>query len=177
MAAPVLRDPHFRRAVVLVLDDDNDGTLGVILNRPLETRVDVVLPDWDGTVSSPDALFGGGPVAPDSAIAVGLLNGGPDSESPLGFRPMHGRIGLVDLDTPVEVVAAALAGMRVFAGYAGWSAGQLDDEIDEGAWFLVDAWDEDLTTAVPSRLWTSVLRRQPGELRLLSTYPDDPTHN
>src|SRR5690606_29589593 len=70
VASPTLRDPNFARTVVLILDHDHTGTLGVVLNRPLEVEVRDVLPDWTGDVSAPGSLFGGGPVATDSALAI-----------------------------------------------------------------------------------------------------------
>lgn len=176
VASPMLRDPNFARTVVLILDHDHTGTLGVVLNRPLEVEVREVLPDWTGDVSEPSSLFGGGPVATDSALAIGVLTSTSD-EAPLGWRAMYGRVGLVDLDTPVEVLAGALTGLRIFAGYAGWSPGQLEDEIAEGSWLVVDGADNDLTTESPVDLWAQVLRRQPGNVRLLATCPEDPTQN
>ncbi len=176
VAAPTMLDPRFHRCVVLVLDHDHTGTLGVILNRQLEVPVNEVLPDWTGNVTAPDSLFGGGPVSPDSALAVGVLDASL-AEHPLGWRLMHGRVGLVDLDTPAVVLDGALRGMRVFAGYAGWSPGQLEVEIEEGSWVVVDGADGDLTTRTPDALWSQVLRRQRGNLRLLSTCPRDPSQN
>lgn len=176
VASPTLRDPNFARTVVLILDHDHTGTLGVVLNRPLEVEVRDVLPDWTGDVSEPSSLFGGGPVATDSALAIGVLTSA-DDEAPLGWRAMYGRVGLVDLDTPVEVLTGALTGLRIFAGYAGWSPGQLEDEIAEGSWLVVDGADDDLVTESPVDLWAQVLRRQPGNIRLLSTCPEDPSQN
>ncbi|HKE71893.1 MAG TPA: YqgE/AlgH family protein [Nocardioidaceae bacterium] len=176
VASPTLRDPNFARTVVLILDHDHTGTLGVVLNRPLEVEVRDVLPDWTGDVSAPSSLFGGGPVATDSALAIGVLTPSAD-EAPLGWRAMYGRVGLVDLDTPVEVLTGALTGLRIFAGYAGWSPGQLEDEIAEGSWLVVDGVDDDLTTEAPVGLWSQVLRRQPGNIRLLATCPEDPSQN
>lgn len=176
VAAPTMLDPRFHRCVVLVLDRDNTGTLGVILNRQLEVPVREVLPGWTGDVSTPDFLFGGGPVSPDSALAIGVLEAST-SDAPLGWRMMHGRVGLVDLDTPSEVLTDALLGMRVFAGYAGWSPGQLEAEVGEGDWLVLEAFDDDILTPAPERLWGDVLRRQQGAVRLLATCPADPALN
>jgi len=176
VAAPTMNDPNFHRSVVLVLDHDSTGTLGVILNRPLDLPVVDVLPDWTGDISTPETVFGGGPVEPDSALAVGVLRA-RSQEAPLGWRPMHGRVGLVDLDAPTEVLTGALLGMRVFAGYTGWSPGQLEAEIEEGAWLVTAALDDDIVTPDPERLWTAVLRRQAGDVRLLATFPTDPAMN
>ena len=97
--------------------------------------------------------------------------------SRLGFRHVHGGIGLVDLDTPPELVAGEVTSMRVFAGYAGWGSGQLEAEIDEGSWFVVPVDPVDLSDDDPERLWERVLRRQPPRLAMVATFPDDPSLN
>lgn len=173
VASPTLVDPNFARTVVLLLDVD-DGVLGVVLNRPTDVAVTEVLEPWAAIVDEPGVLFQGGPVGTDSALAVGRLV--TDGE-PLGWRPLYVDTGLVDLDAPSEVVGAALSSMRIFAGYAGWSSGQLQAEIDEGAWYVVPAAPEDAFGPEPCGLWHQVLRRQPGPLAWLANYPDDPTQN
>ena len=94
-----------------------------------------------------------------------------------GVIPLMSRIGLVDLDAPPEILAPEIAGFRIFAGYAGWGTGQLQAEIDEGAWYVVPAQPSDAFCAEPERLWPAVLRRQGGELAYVATYPDDPGLN
>jgi putative transcriptional regulator len=86
-------------------------------------------------------------------------------------------VGIIDLDTPREVLAPAMTGLRVFAGYSGWSAGQLQAEIDEGSWYVVRSIPADVLSPHPTRLWQAVLRRQPGELAWLSTRPVEPELN
>lgn len=164
----------FRRSIVYLLDHDEDGALGVIVNRPMESDVDEVLPAWGDWVNAPGCLFDGGPVAMDSALAVGVVT--DPGARPLGWRQMAGRVGLVDLDGPVPS-AGEFLGLRVFAGYAGWSPGQLEAEIEEGSWIVVPATDQDLISPAPERLWDEVLRRQGGETRFWATLPDDPGLN
>jgi len=94
-----------------------------------------------------------------------------------GFKPMVDGFGLVDLDADPDLVATGLVGMRVFSGYAGWGAGQLESEIEEGSWYVVSANATDLLHPVPEGLWRGVLRRQSGELAYVATFPDDPTQN
>ncbi len=175
VAMPALRASVFERSVILLLDHDADGSLGVVLNQPLEVPVGQVLPAWEGAVAEPVVLFGGGPVATNSALAVGVL--AAQVPEPLGWRAMYDRVGLVDLDAPVEVLAGAVVGVRVFAGYAGWSPGQLEGEVEEGAWLVVDGDAADLLDASPADLWARVLRRQPDEAQLLATFPTDPALN
>jgi putative transcriptional regulator len=179
VATPLLLDPNFERTVVLMLDV-TDGALGVVLNRPSPVPVREVLPDWQELVGVPDVLFNGGPVGTDSALAVGLTSlpehVGPDAD-PLGFRRLFDAVGIVDLDSPTAVVGPALSHVRIFAGYAGWAADQLQDEIATGSWYVVPSLPRDVAATDPRRLWTQVLRRQPGELAWVSTRPVDPTMN
>lgn len=191
VATPLLEHPTFRRTVVLLLDHGEDGALGVVVNQPTEVDVDAVLPVWQPFVTVPGRLFRGGPVALDSALGVVAVpssepaegprdaadDAGSTDDEPLGVRRINRSLGLVDLDTPPEVVVAELRGLRIFAGYAGWSAGQLEGEIADGSWYVVDAEPGDAFTDVPEDLWGDVLRRQGGDLALVATFPDDPAMN
>ncbi|HEY7260368.1 MAG TPA: YqgE/AlgH family protein [Trebonia sp.] len=180
VATPVLGDPNFRRAVVLIVEHEpTEGTLGVVLNRPTKIPVGQVLEQWTELATDPSVLFRGGPVAQNSALALAMV---PGKEEPLGWRALDGapalaRLGLLDLDAPPRLLAPAIQSLRVYAGYAGWSPGQLEAEIDEGAWYVVPAEPGDVFAAEPERLWQAVLRRQGGDLAFLATYPDDPSLN
>lgn len=179
-ASPQLGDPNFRRTVVLIVEDDPDeGTLGVVLNRPTEVPLDQVLESWTPLASGPPVVFRGGPISPNSALALALANGG---DEPVGWRsldgtPMMARLGLIDLGAPPELLADGITSMRVFAGYAGWGAGQLKDEIEAGAWFVLPGDPQDAFAADPSVLWREVLRRQGGDLAMVATFPEDPAWN
>ena len=180
VATPLLGDPNFRRTVILIVEhEETEGTLGVVLNRPTQIPVDRVLEQWTGLVADPPVVFKGGPVAPSSALALALV---PGKEAPIGWRALDGaaslaRLGLLDLDTPPRLLALAIESLRVYAGYAGWSPGQLQAEIDEGAWHVVAGEPGDIFAATPETLWRTVLRRQAGEMAFLATYPDDPNLN
>ncbi len=180
VATPMLGDPNFRRTVVLVVEHESEqGTLGVVLNRPTKVPVGQVLEPWTDLATSPSVVFSGGPVATNSALALALV---PGSDEPIGWHPLDGapavaRLGLVDLDAPPGLIAPAVVSLRVYAGYAGWSAGQLQAEIEEGAWYVVPAEPDDAFCADPGHLWSAVLRRQGGELAYVATYPDDPGLN
>ena len=177
-ATPMLGDANFRRTIVLIVEDDPaEGTLGVVLNRPSDIPVRQVLEQWTDLVTGPSVLFQGGPVSPDSALA--LPKG---ADEPIGWRSLSGsklmsRIGLVDLGAPPQLLADGISSLRVFAGYAGWGVGQLEAEIEAGAWLVLDGFPEDAFAADPDRLYPTVLRRQGGEMALLATYPDDPVLN
>ncbi|KUP96228.1 YqgE/AlgH family protein [Thermobifida cellulosilytica] len=183
VATPLLRDPNFYRSVVFVIDDDPaEGTLGVIVNRPSDLEVGEVLADWGRHASHPAVMFAGGPVGTDAGLALAEPANG---QQPLGWRSLEAMdsgvwpsgLGMVDLDAPPQLVADALRRFRVFAGYAGWSPGQLRAEIDEGAWYVLPATADDVFCDDPHGLWSRVLRRQGGELAFVATFPDDPTLN
>jgi putative transcriptional regulator len=180
VATPLLGDPNFRRTVILVVEhEDTEGTLGIVLNRPTKIPVGKVLEEWTELATDPSVVFKGGPVAPNSPLALALI---PGKEEPLGWRALDGapalaRLGLLDLGASARLLAPAIQSLRVYAGYAGWSPGQLEAEIDEGAWYVLTAEPGDVFAAMPERLWRDVLYRQEGELAFLATYPDDPSLN
>jgi putative transcriptional regulator len=180
VATPMLGDPNFKRAVVLLVEhEDEQGSLGVVLNRPTQIPVGQVLEPWNELATDPSVVFTGGPVSPNSALALAHV---PGTDEPVGWHPLEGapamaRLGLVDLDAPPGLLGAAIVSLRIYAGYAGWSAGQLKAEIEDGAWYVVPAEPSDAFSADPERLWRSVLRRQGGELAYVATFPDDPGLN
>ncbi|HEY0952290.1 YqgE/AlgH family protein [Nocardioides sp.] len=175
VATPALLDPNFADTVVLLLDVDHQGALGVVLNRPSAVSVDDVLEGWGEVVAEPEVLFQGGPVGLQGALAVATLTDAADV--PVGFRVIEGRLGLVDLDTPLELLRGGIDQLRIFAGYAGWGADQLDGEIEEGSWYVVPGEPADAFRADSADLWRAVLRRQPGEMAWHSTRPFDPDLN
>jgi putative transcriptional regulator len=162
VATPELLDPNFFRTVVLVLEHTDEGAIGVVLNRPSDYDVDAALPDWEARAASPSVVFVGGPVSESTAICLGRIGGSED-------------ISVVDASRDPEDLAAQK--VRFFAGYAGWMEGQLELEIEEGAWLVVDASSDDALADDPELLWSRVLERQGGVTALLSRYPDDPTAN
>ncbi len=175
VATPVLSDPNFARTVVLVLQhDDEDGAMGVVLNRPSGRSVDDHLAGWGVVAPEPAEVFVGGPVGAEVAIAAATTpRPGP---LPDEIDALTDLVGVVDLRLDPSTLLDRVV-VRVFAGYAGWSPGQLEDEIAEDAWWVVDADRDDLVTSDPRGLWRRVLRRQRDHRALLSTWLDDPTRN
>jgi putative transcriptional regulator len=174
VATPRLIDPNYVRAVILILDHDEDGALGVVINRPTELPLSAVLPGWGDAVVAPPLLFTGGPVAIESALGIGLAAGAGPEQS---FKRLTGDFGLVDLDAEPYDVLDGLVGVRIFSGYAGWEPGQLEMEIDEGSWYIVEALATDVLDPRPGELWRAVLRRQPNEMAYLASLPEDPSLN
>jgi putative transcriptional regulator len=166
VATPALVDPNFRRTVVLVAEHGEAGAMGVVLNRPSETAVAEAIPELVSFAGDEEPVFVGGPVAVDSLLALAEVEE-PDETLEL----VVGAVGFVqDLEVP------ALRG-RVFVGYAGWSPGQIEAELDEESWIVVPAEPDDVFSDDPDELWSSVLRRQGGPLALLSSMPPDPSLN
>lgn len=174
VAAPALRDPNFMRTVIYVLDSGGDGVTGVVLNRPSEVPVGDVLPSWSALASAPGLICGGGPVEPTAALCLSRVRPGRD---PGGWREVANGVGVTDLDVDPVLLAADVAQLRVFAGYAGWAPDQLGGELAEGAWFVVPGGAGDVFTHDPDDLWRHVLERQGGVLGLVSTVPSDPRLN
>jgi putative transcriptional regulator len=186
VASPMLADPNFERTVILLLDHGPDsGALGLVVNRPTSLSVTAAVPTWSDHVAEPAVVFVGGPVAAESAIGLATTDDPvrgapeePDESAAEGFGAVgFFGLGTVDLSREPEEVHPSVGALRVYAGYAGWAPGQLEGEIDEGAWWVVDAEPGDAWTRTPGDLWRTVVRRQPGRLRFASTYPDDPSLN
>jgi putative transcriptional regulator len=176
VAAPALTEPTFARTVILLLQHSpEDGALGVVLNRPSGTSVAEVLPAWTALTRDPALVFEGGPVQPQAAICLGRARpGGPASPA---YAVLAGVLGTVDLDASPDELAATIEQVRIFAGYAGWSPAQLEGEVEEGSWWVLDALPGDAFSARPELLWGQVLRRQGAPLAFASLYPPDPTLN
>jgi putative transcriptional regulator len=170
VATALLGDPNFDRTIVLVLEHNEDGALGVVLNRPSPLRVDEALDDWADLVEAPAVVFVGGPVGTGSVIALARRRAELPDEA---FTEVLAPLGVLDVSHDAALLAAALDGVRIFTGYAGGGAGQLEGEIDEGAWWVVDADPSDALTPTPGALWRAVLARQPEPLRHWSRLPDD----
>ena len=186
---PMLDDPQFARSVVYLLESDPDaGSAGVVVTAPTHTPVAQVLPSWHRAMSDPALVFRGGPVQPDGALGLAQVTAGRAQVGIPGIRtvrPFGGLnragegdlVGVVDLDGNIEEIAAAANRLRVFAGHAGWSSGQLEDEIAEGAWVVVPGRPEDVFADHPQTRWRDVLRRQPHPLCMLASCPPDPSLN
>jgi len=172
VAGPGLHDPNFHRTVLLLGEHGEDGAMGVVLNRPTELRVADTVPPLAALVDDDDVVHVGGPVQPRAVVVLADFEDPASAGSivleSVGFLPGE----VEDADDVGELRA-----VRVFAGYAGWAAGQLEGELEEGSWLVLPARTEDVFGSDPERLWSAVLRRQGGALAVLSLLPDDPRVN
>ena len=178
VASTKLGDPNFDRTVVLLLDHGDDGALGVVLNRPTPVPVGEILEPWQdqALLVPPDVLFRGGPVSPDAVIGL-ARPASPDGVHGGRWRSVIASVGTVDLSVPPDVQPVVLGGVRLFSGYSGWAPDQLEAELAEGAWYVLDAVAADVFCADAEALWHDVMRRQGGDLSLLATFPSYPSLN
>ena len=172
LATPPLTDPNFDRTVVYVLEHHEDGAIGLIINRPTDEALVDPLDRWIDLQSAPSVVFAGGPVDTNAMIAMATTKQLLEDSTDL-LTPISGLVASTDLSADPALVAAHVDAVRVFRGYAGWGAGQLELEIDEGAWLVLDAEPGDVFSDRPEELWHDVLRRQPGRLSWLALAPDD----
>ena len=168
VATPIIHSPPFARSVVFLLEHDESGAVGVVINSPTDLLVEDHLPGLDEILSDPPRVFLGGPVSTDTAIALGRGSG-------IEFvRPsaLPG-IGIVD----VEHQVSDLESLRIFAGYAGWDPDQLEAELAEGAWWVLFPDADDIFTSEFDGLWERTVERAPGTIPFYVTYPSDPSAN
>ncbi len=164
VAAPSLSDPRFDNALVWIIEHSLHGAIGLIINRPSLMSVDELTPEWDELGSKPGVIFGGGPVDHDALITLG--RGSTTGELPLGVHS-------VDLDEhPAVVASSGVEEIRIFSGYVGWVYGQLEDEISDQGWWVVEPRVEDLFTQEPASRWTKVLQRQSVPYNWYAHYPE-----
>jgi len=171
VAGPGLLDPNFHRTVVLVGEHDEEGALGVVLNRASETSVAEALPELAGLAEDLGTLHVGGPVQPSAIVVLADF-----VEPERAEKLVLDTIGFLPAETDHASIGE-LRRARVYAGYAGWGPGQLDAELEEGSWIVEPAEASDVFGEDASSLWSAVLRRKGGPYAFLATLPPDPSLN
>ncbi len=171
VASPRLIDPNFARTVVALLNHDEKGAMGLVINRPSDMPVADHLPEWVvERLVSPPVVFYGGPV--EQAAAIGLRE---SYQAGGAVTPIRG-VSMMNLSEEEEA-ARTQGRVRVFAGYAGWGPGQLEEELEEESWIILPAFAGDVFSSAPACLWAEVLGRQGGRIALLASMPLDPQLN
>jgi putative transcriptional regulator len=163
-------DPNFRKTVVLVAHHDEDGALGLVLSRPSDVPASAAVPLLAGMPGAADPVFVGGPVQPEAFMVLAEFD---DLEE--AAAPIVGQLGFMPADAEPDELA--ISRLRLFAGYSGWSSGQLEAELAEDSWLVVDAVPDDAFADDPDELWRSVLHRQGGRFSLMENMPFDPGLN
>jgi putative transcriptional regulator len=172
IAPPMLADPNFHRTVVLVAAHDEDGALGLVLNRPLQTPLAEISPVLRTLAEPGSKLHCGGPVEPDSAVVLA------DFRDPsLAALTIFGTVGFPGADCHLEDLAIGARRARVFAGHSGWGPGQLDGELRDEGWIIGQLAPDELWRADSTQLWSMALRRKGGSYALLARMPEDVTVN
>jgi putative transcriptional regulator len=173
VAAPTLADPNFQRAVVLVTEHTDEGAMGLVLNRPTDTTVAEAAPELSAVTGPAELVHQGGPVQPRAVVVLAEF-ADPDAAAHL----VLGDIGFVRADADLEQAGTETRRGRVYAGYAGWGPGQLEGELEEEGWIVVEhPLPDELFSPGPDDLWHDVLERQGGHLALIARMPVDPSLN
>ncbi|HEX3520282.1 MAG TPA: YqgE/AlgH family protein [Solirubrobacteraceae bacterium] len=172
LAAPTLRDPNFARTVVLVGVHNDDGAMGVVLNRPSEVSIGEAVPQLLEAVDEDERLFIGGPVAPTSVVCLAEFDDPARAE-----LIVMGRIGFLASQAGIDELGDGTRRCRVFAGYAGWGEAQLEGEIERGDWIPSDPLPDDVFSDSAETLWETVLTRKGGQYALIARMPEDPSLN
>jgi putative transcriptional regulator len=172
IASPALFDPNFRRAVVLVTEHTEEGAMGLVLSRPTEAAVVDAVPPLEDLVEPGACVYVGGPVQPTAVVVLAEFD---DVEESAAL--VVGDVGFVRADVEPGALPASTRRARVFAGYAGWGAGQLEEELEQESWILEPALPDDVFAPDTDDLWSSVLRRKGGQFAVVALMPPDPSLN
>ncbi len=172
IASPALVDPNFARTVVLITEHAAEGAMGVVLNRPSEIEVGDVAPELASVVVEGEPVFIGGPVQPQALVVLAEF-----SDSRAAAWIIAEDVGFVAADTDYGDLSDVVRRGRVYAGYSGWDAGQLEVELAEEAWIIEPPLPAELFPDDPLALWHDVLARKGGQFALISRMPDDPSVN
>ena len=171
VAGPALEDPNFRRTVVLVGEHGDEGAMGIVLNRVSGVVVADAVPPMSSLTGPDEPVYLGGPVQPQAVVVLA------DFADPAGADVVVDSVGFLPGEIADVTELGGLRRARVFAGYAGWAPGQLEGELAEGSWIVLDARPSDVFTAAPHGLWAEVLRRGGPAHAALALLPDDPRVN
>lgn len=172
-----LTEPVFRRSVIYVIENNDGGTLGVVLNRPSETPLVDGLPEWSELCSPAKVFHLGGPVKLEGALCLAVLRRGAEIDGVDGITRVDGRVAIIDVAADPLDVGPQVEGARIFVGYSGWTFGQLDGELMRDDWMVFSSRPDDVITAPGVDLWARVLRRQPQPWAMLATHPIDVDRN
>ncbi len=145
--------------------------MGVVLNRPSETEVSEVAPELSDLADG-EPVFVGGPVQPQALVVLAEF-----SDPEVAAWIVAADVGFVAADTDQDTLVQAIRRGRVYAGYSGWGAGQLETELAEDSWIVEPPLPSELFPDDPEALWHEVLARKGGQFALLARMPDDPSLN
>ncbi len=157
-----LGDPNFAESVVLLVQYDQHGALGLMINRRTEATISRVLKDVDTAKRGSDPVYVGGPVELDTVLVLLKSQKKPDEAT-----SVLDDIYLVSAKVPLEKALAASSGsgdLRVYLGYCGWDAGQLESEVKLGGWWIFDANAGLVFDPHPESIWSRLITRTEQEI-------------
>ncbi|HEY8993985.1 MAG TPA: YqgE/AlgH family protein [Lacunisphaera sp.] len=169
LAHPVLRDPSFRRTVVLLSSHNDEGAMGVVLNRPMGKQMGELNAEFALGPLAGVPLYYGGPVEQEQLIIV-TWHWIPAEQA---FQLHFG----VEVEKAIEMIGLPGVTMRAFLGYSGWSKGQLEEELKHDAWVVTPVEGDWLIKHDGIPLWRGLITHLEPELKVLVDAPDDPTVN
>ncbi|MFQ5543139.1 MAG: YqgE/AlgH family protein [Nitrospiria bacterium] len=172
VAMPKLEDPNFRQTVILVCEYGPQGALGVVLNRPTELAASMLIDGFQGIVGA-ERVYAGGPVARNGMLILCRGDGMGD-----GHNIFDGVFVPRDLEKLKSTEPLShYEEVRCYLGYAGWSPGQLEAELSEGAWKVLPSDSTLIFDAEPTVLWSQMMRRLGKQWAFYASMPPDPSMN
>lgn len=169
LAHPSMRDPNFRRAVVLLSAHDEKGAMGVVMNHPLDKRLGQLNAEFALSPLANVPLFQGGPVQTEQLLLCAWKFHADQS----GFQLMFG----IDPEKAAELQQEEGTHLRAFLGYAGWTGGQLENELQQNAWVVTPLVAELMNETPDETLWRKILTDLDHDWKLMVDEPDDPSLN
>ena len=173
ISPPMQWDPNFHRTVIFLCEHSEGGSFGLILNRSLSLVMEQVFEDLDGFT---EEIGWGGPVQPET---LHFLHRMPDI-IPGGDEILQGIHWGGDFEVLKDGVRSGTINpedVRFFLGYAGWSAGQLLDEVNAGGWIVSDSNERVIFDTAEKVLWSASLRQMGGSYAVLANFPEHPSLN
>mgnify|MGYP001564513647 CR=1 FL=1 len=175
VATPHLKDPNFRQTVVLICEHGAGGSLGLVVNRRTDQHITEVLPQATGLHERAGFVYTGGPVQKDSLLILHRLGWEvPESRPIFDGVCLGGELGVLEEELTQDHGEGLV---RVYMGYAGWAAGQLQFELASGSWLVLPAQMPMVFARDPLQVWPAILRALGGDYALYATMPPDPSLN
>jgi putative transcriptional regulator len=172
VASPALVDPNFARTVVLITEHNDEGAMGIVLDRPSDARVGEVVPQLADAAGAEAPIFVGGPVQPTALVVLAEF-----SDPSAAAWIVTADVGFASAGLETGDLGEVTRRARVYAGYSGWGAGQLEAEMELDSWIVEPPLPRELFPEEPESLWSAVLGRKGGEYALVARMPEDPSMN
>jgi putative transcriptional regulator len=172
VASPALVDPNFARSVVFITEHNEEGAMGIVLDRPSETLVGDAVPQLNEVASAAAPVYVGGPVQPSALVVLAEF-----SDPSAAAWIVVADVGFASADADMDDLPDAVRRARVYAGYSGWGPGQLEAELELDSWIVEPPLPKELFPDDPEGLWSDVLARKGGQYALVARMPVDPSVN